>query len=484
MSSPAGIAMLAGLSGVVLGLSTGCAPANPGTASESLLVTQAPVNAPRADSATSWLDARYPAGSRIVLVTAGSPPGSAWEISRGLVAAGEPALGPDGRQVLFSGKATADSAWQIYRAMMDGGAPEPLTGEAAGAMNPAWLPGGRFVFSAPVPSTRAPSIPALYSASITGGPPVRLTFGLVGATDPTVLADGRILFVSGVPEVPGTSLFTINNDGTEPTPFAAQHGEPVHVRRPRETTDGRVVLVAEPVGSSGSGARVEQVRMARPYRSREVVWPAESGKWLAVEPLADGALLGALKGAPASGSSLRGGLYRLPVASGASPAEPRVLVEATGWQNLEALSATARFRPRGRISSVDPHRPDAMLLCLDARVTDRGPVQRTPTRVRIYEGSTRDEVARPPSAPLAADGSFLVKVTPDVALGVELLDDAGVVVRRCPPSFWLRPGENRTCVGCHEPHNRAPENARPLAVLQPPVSMVLRETAAAAGGRP
>jgi hypothetical protein len=30
--------------------------------------------------------------------------------------------------------------------------------------------------------------------------------------------------------------------------------------------------------------------------------------------------------------------------------------------------------------------------------------------------------------------------------------------------IWVRPAENRTCVGCHEPHNRAPHNHRPLAV--------------------
>jgi hypothetical protein len=31
----------------------------------------------------------------------------------------------------------------------------------------------------------------------------------------------------------------------------------------------------------------------------------------------------------------------------------------------------------------------------------------------------------------------------------------------------VRPAENRSCIGCHEPHNRSPYNHRPLAVNAP-----------------
>ena len=69
------------------------------------------------------------------------------------------------------------------------------------------------------------------------------------------------------------------------------------------------------------------------------------------------------------------------------------------------------------------------------------------------------------------DGSFLVEVPADTPLGFEALDAAGAVVLRLDPFVWLRPGENRGCIGCHEPHGLAPRNRRPLAVKAPAVPM-------------
>jgi hypothetical protein len=33
--------------------------------------------------------------------------------------------------------------------------------------------------------------------------------------------------------------------------------------------------------------------------------------------------------------------------------------------------------------------------------------------------------------------------------------------------LWVRPGEQRGCIGCHEPRGRAPENRAILAFDQP-----------------
>jgi hypothetical protein len=82
------------------------------------------------------------------------------------------------------------------------------------------------------------------------------------------------------------------------------------------------------------------------------------------------------------------------------------------------------------------------------------------------------------TAPAQADGSCLAEVPADRALGFEALDAQGRVLRRVAPVVWVRPGENRLCLGCHEPHNRSPRNQRPLAVNHPPA----RLTGAAAPG--
>ena len=73
--------------------------------------------------------------------------------------------------------------------------------------------------------------------------------------------------------------------------------------------------------------------------------------------------------------------------------------------------------------------------------------------------------------PLEADGSFLVRLPADVPLALELLDGDGRVVARQRAPFWLRPGETRGCIGCHEDPDTSPPNVRPLAVAAEPVPL-------------
>ena len=87
--------------------------------------------------------------------------------------------------------------------------------------------------------------------------------------------------------------------------------------------------------------------------------------------------------------------------------------------------------------------------------------------VRFFRATEQGGLETLGEIPLQADGSFLAEVPANTLLGLETLDDAGRVVAHLPPSFWVRPGENRSCIGCHEPHNSCPENRRPLAVTQP-----------------
>ena len=65
---------------------------------------------------------------------------------------------------------------------------------------------------------------------------------------------------------------------------------------------------------------------------------------------------------------------------------------------------------------------------------------------------------------MQADGSFMAEVPADTPLGFEALNQEGEILRRVEPLFRVQPGENRSCIGCHAAHNRAPHNHRPLAV--------------------
>jgi hypothetical protein len=49
---------------------------------------------------------------------------------------------------------------------------------------------------------------------------------------------------------------------------------------------------------------------------------------------------------------------------------------------------------------------------------------------------------------------------------MEATDGAGKTVRRETGWFWMRPSEQRICVGCHTGPERAPENRVPQILLK------------------
>lgn len=265
-----------------------------------------------------------------------------------------------------------------------------------------------------------PARPSQLWAKPPGDAPARqLTFGSASVADPVVLDDGRVLFVSAMPpslSSPGTrlALFAVNSDGTGVLPYACQHDGAPWIRQPRELPEGIVAFRAS--DSPGGQERWESVLSGRPFASRG--------------PL------------------------------------PAALVK-------EAENPGPRASmPMGRLSTVDPSKKTGILLCLDARRNSESGSPLTVARVRILAG----QAGRAESlgeVPLAADGSFLAEVPADVPLGIQALDEQGGVVRTLAPWIWVRPGESRGCIGCHERHGVAPRNQRPLAVKGPPVKLAL-----------
>ena len=407
------------------------APVPPG----SLVIAQTPVSPAASSNPRSVLDARYPQGSRVILAVPPLNPGNVRVLSQGLVAAGEPFVTPDGQRALFAGKRTPDGAWQIYEVSLGGGEPRALTSMPEGATSPSLLADGSVVFVSPVPGPEdgwfSKNPAALWALAPGDASPKRLTYGTASAADPTVLADGRILFVSAMPpesSPPRCSLFTVYNDGTGVSPYACQHDGSGEIGRPRELPGGRIAFLSRATRSGRGGGVPEMVLASRPWLSRRELLSAD----VIAEPL----------------------------------------FHDPAWDELEAVRAEPRKRPMGRISTIDIAKKSGVVFCLDVDHTTYEPRTRA-ARVRILavgDGGTSRPLGE---VPVHEDGSFMAEVPADVALGFEALDEAGNVVRRLPPSVWVRPGENRGCIGCHEPHGLAPRNRRPLAVKEPPVAVGL-----------
>jgi HEAT repeat protein len=135
----------------------------------------------------------------------------------------------------------------------------------------------------------------------------------------------------------------------------------------------------------------------------------------------------------------------------------------------------------------------AGLFCHSGRMSRHSRVEREGKLLRVIEGRpivSRHETQqnRPTNRwknhggtharilgtmPLAADGSFFVKVPADRLLHLQILDSDRRVVGN--QLFWMyaRPGETRSCVGCHEQRDRThlPDHFARTAKI-PPVNML------------
>jgi hypothetical protein len=152
------------------------------------------------------------------------------------------------------------------------------------------------------------------------------------------------------------------------------------------------------------------------------------------------------------------------------------LLADPAWNNCEAAEVSPHRPPMGRLSTMDPAKSTGKILCLDANFSADPADGKTPvaTHVRVLAQTSPGNISVLGEVPVQTDGSFLAEVPADVPIGFEALDENGRVLRREAPMIWVRPAENRSCVGCHEPHNRAPHNHRPLAVSLPLTSLSLK----------
>lgn len=439
-----------------------------GVSSSALVITEVPAGVSRA-VARGAPESGYPRGSRVSLVEPPFEGGRATVLSAGLVSARDPVVSYDGSRVCFSGRVDG-GGWQIYEYDFRSGRREVVTAMAGGAMEPAFLRDGGLVFVSPAvaadPMPRGDAVSALY-AQPRGAAPRRLTFGFGEVSAPTLLSDGRILFVSRHRRAPGEpaqgqGLFTINNDGTELTPFAAPSEAGVRLHHPRESFNGRLAFLSTPIHGGDGDTAAESVRLANPFKNRAALLPGLKVAAYCVEPTGDGGWLVCAQRGPVTAP---GAVFRVDPAGALAEAP---LLTRPQWSVVEAVLAAPHPRPLGRLSSVDPSKQTGHILCLDADYSAEGGERRPKAvRVRILTEATPGVVRAIGELPVQADGSFMAEAPADVPLGFETLDAAGRVIQRDSPMMWLRPGENRSCIGCHEPPNHSPSNHRALALDAP-----------------
>lgn len=387
----------------------------------------------------------------------GGPAGARVRIlSAGFVAAGDPQVTWDGR-LLFAARRGEGDPWRLWELRLPRGPLRPIGPAEGEAREPCQLPGEVLVYVARGPWGSW----SLWRWSEEGGKPEVLTATPDDALHPVPLRDGRLLFLLRRPGR-GGDWFTLWPDGTGLTLFTEGSASSCSPAQETLEESERSILFS-------AGGRLVLVALKRPLALRQEV-DSLPGVVESAAPLPDGRWLLAYR--PPQERSF--GLYlfnpRRQSLEGKVYDDPQ-------WDEIRPLWVGPRPRPKRLLSVVYLKKgvTTGRVYCLDARSNGLSPSPPPPaSRVRFWQGVPTPQGMEERllgETSLKEDGSFFVEVPADVPLRLETLDLEGRTVQRQDTWIWVRPNENRACIGCHESPEIAPENTVPQAITQAPVPL-------------
>ncbi len=400
---------------------------------------------------------------------------------------GSPSVSYDGRGIFMSMAQEGEKFFHIYQIPLAGGEPRRLTEGPFHDLDPVELPDGRIAFSSTRTGTfeeyHSPPSRALFVMNADGGDIHPITSTPIFDNEPKVMADGRLIFVRSDNFFDRakveTHLHAIRPDGTDGlTEVGAEVGPEYGVRlrafgygSPAPLPDGRLAFISNRgnfVGAVGGPER-EFHRL-----------PDSLGD---LAPLPDGRLL-------ATVLRREGRRMTSDVIAVIDPRDNRLvpIFESAAGSVHSPVFAGARARPPVLVDSIDrarAGRPGAtgFLFCQDVRFTQNtqadwrqiramrvlGAVGLTTRSSHSHIVHAGHETVELGTVPIAPDGSFFVEVPADMPLAFQAVDAEGRSELNEMSWIYVRPGERRSCLGCHHPRQAAPSvEKRPALALQAP----------------
>ncbi len=481
-------------------------PGREGTAYDSLSVT---IFNPR--NARTYPEHDLPApmkvGHKLYVLSPARPgvePRLLLDAGRGAI--GSPSVTFDSRSILVSMAYQDEPFFHIYRVAAEGGAPQRLTEGPFHDIDPVELPDGRIVFT----STRIgrfeeyhnPPSRSLFVMNSDGSDPRPLTHTIIFDNEPEVLADGRIVFIRsdnffdrGKVE---TLLHAVHTDGSEGyTEFGLDNGPEYGGRlraylcgSPAPLPDGRLAFL------SGPGITVGRLGFPAENLQHYTVTAGD------VAALPDGRLLCTV--AVRVSKQIVQGKETKTIAElsyekiavldpDSRPPALTVIHQSAAGPLHSPVFLGPRPRPPQLAERVAPpldRDPEAtgVLFCQNARFTQQttagwphvrairvlagtGLTVRSSHSYIVHAGSKVTELG---TVPLAPDGSFAIEVPADTPIALQAVDAEGRSELNEMSWIYVRPGEQRGCVGCHHDRQATPlfDGPLPLALRTEPLRLL------------
>ena len=464
----------------------------------------------------------YRPGRNLYVLRPPQPDGKITPLTRfadGYVA--DPELSWDAKHVIFARRGQHDPWWQIYRINVDGSGLEQLTDGPYHHVGPAYLPDGRIVLGCTRVAVRDEyhgyAGTSLHIMKPDGSQMHPIATNAGRDNEPAVLYDGRIVFsrleVFYSRAQTELTVHAMHQDGTQDVVLYGperrafwhhlDHGPRTHadgqegilrhrvlrITQPRPMPDRRHIVVATQGGMTLIGPRRDTETIITPdNKTRAYTTPF---------PLPDGRILCAATKKTPERSKVDLGLFLL------DPVSKRLdlIYNDPATADFEPLAIVARRPPMVHPTNTKPHGYSGRFFCSSVFATQEPDVPLRGRLVRLIEGMpvisrhnthTSVPIDSPHwghtllivrnhngtfarvlgTAPLASDGSFHIEVPADRLMHLQVLDSDRRVLGNQTTWIYPRPGEIKSCVGCHENPHTTTRGNNPIASQHPPLDFL------------
>jgi len=430
----------------------------------------------------------------------------------------------DGRRLLFSmpGK---NGRWQVHEITVDaasldsGDAPVPvelplIPDADVDNYDACYLPDGNILFTSTATYTGVPCVQGgshvanIYRLDVDSGKIRRLTFDQDHNWNPTVLNNGRVMYLrweySDLPHFVARILFHMNPDGTNqaeyygsgsywPNSFFYARAVPDHPTRVVGIVSGHhgsrragELLILDPaLGRHEADGAVQRIpghgQTVEPVIADKLVdasWP----KFLHPFPLSSKHFLVSMK----PDAKTPWAIYLVDVFDNLVP-----LRVEKDFDLLEPIALAPRPTPPVMPSRVDLAKKEATVYLEDVYTGDglRGVPRGTVEKLRLLTyhfsyrgmGGQQDPLGLDGpwdikcvlgTVPVEPDGSALFRVPANLPISFQPLDREGKAIQLMRSWSTAMPGENVSCVGCHEPQSSGPPVKSTIASRRAPSQIV------------
>jgi hypothetical protein len=403
----------------------------------------------------------YSLQTQIVSIDPQEPENSFKILSKEFYSAKSPAISYDGNFMLFSGKLQQNDTWQIWEMNLGNNKSRLITNTPDNCAFPAYLPGGRMVFSKFAAKDSLKAGYSIFTANLDGSSLQRITFNPEDYLGINVLNDGRVLTMESqvYPEKGKRMIMVLRPDGTKLELFYKPTEDFNLNSTARETINGRIVFIENQ--KDGEKGNLVSINYNRPLHSRINLTTGLEGDFLSVCPQSSGKMLVSYR----KSASER---YSLCEFDPEGRNIGKVIYSDKGFDVLEAVVAAKHERPKKLPSEVDMGVKTGLILCQNVNVLGGKPLTDAMASSGIQIMGIDSVLGK---VDAAADGSFFLKVIADKPFRIQTIDKSGHVQQNICGWISLRPNERRGCVGCHEDPEIVPGNSVPLSVKLAPVNI-------------